>query len=119
MKNSLRIFFIAFGAVIVPTEVFCVSSAWETQGEVAQGLLQSMLWVNAVWIGMFWWFPRTALAGLLLIGLLIMPYQVVLLDRLTRLNTEVIRLVDSRLRLRNEGRPVPLTLDDEEFWIGA
>jgi hypothetical protein len=38
-----------------------------------------------------------------------------LLDRLTRLNTEMTRLVDSRLRLRAEGKPIPLKLDDYKF----
>lgn len=115
MRATLRILFTASGLVILPTEFYCVSSALETQGEVMQGLLQLLLWINAIWVGMFWWFPRAALAGLLAIGLLILPYQVALLDRLARLNTEMMRLTDSRLRLRSEGKPIPLSLDDYEF----
>lgn len=100
---------------MLPTESYCVSSALETQGEVMQGLLQLLIWVNALWVGIFWWYPRTALAGLLAVGLLVIPYQVALLDRLTRLNTEMTRLVDSRLRLLTEGKLIPPTLEDYEF----
>lgn len=115
MRTSLRILFAASVAVLLPSEFYCVSSALETQGEVMQGLLKLLLWANALWVGMFWWYPRVALAGLLAIGFLILPYQVALLDRLTRLNTEMTRLVDSRLRLRAEGKSIPLSLDDYKF----
>jgi hypothetical protein len=115
MTTSLRILFAASGLVILPTEFYCVSSALETQGEVMQALLKMLLWANMLWVGLFWWFPRAAQAGLLAIGLLIMPYQVALLDRLTRLNAEMACLVDSRLRLRAEGKPIPLGLDDYQF----
>jgi hypothetical protein len=115
MTTSLRILFAASGLVILPTEFYCVSSVLETQGEVMQALLKMLFWVNALWVGLFWWFPRAALAGLLAMGLLIVPYQVALLDRLTRLNAEMSRLVDARLRLRAEGKPIPLNLDDYKF----
>ena len=115
MRTSLRILFAASGMVLLPSEYYCVSSALETQGEVMQALLLMLFGANALWVGLFWWFPRAALAGLLAIGLLILPYQVALLDRLTRLNTEMTRLVDSRLRLRAEGKPIPLSLDAYEF----
>jgi hypothetical protein len=115
MTTFLRILFAASGLVILPTEVYCVSSALATQGEVMQALLKMLLWANVLWVGLFWWFPRAALAGLLAIGLLIIPYQVALLDRLTRLNAEMARLVDARLRLRAEGKPIPLNLDDYTF----
>jgi hypothetical protein len=107
--------FVVSFAVILPTEFYCVSSALATQGEVMQGLLRLLLWTNALWVGLFWWFPRAALAGLLALGLLIMPYQVALLDRLTRLNAEMTVLVDSRLRLRAEGKPLPSRLEDYKF----
>jgi hypothetical protein len=115
MRTSLRILFAVSGAVLLPSEFYCVSSALETQGEVMQGLLKLLLWANVIWVGLFWWFPRAALAGLLAMGLLILPYQVALLDRLARLNTEMMRLVDSRLRLQAEGKPIPLNLDDYKF----
>jgi hypothetical protein len=115
MRTSQRILFAASGTVLLPSEYYCVSSALETQGEVMQALLLMLFGANALWVGLFWWFPRAALAGLLAIGLLILPYQVALLDRLTRLNTEMTRLVDSRLRLRAEGKPIPLKLDDYKF----
>jgi hypothetical protein len=115
MKSWLRVIFLLAGVVLLPTEFYCVVSALETQGEVIQGLLWMLLWLNVVWMALFWWFPRLALGGLFAMGLLIMPYQVLLLDRLTRLNAEITRLVDSRLRLRTEGQPVPSTLDDYKF----
>ncbi len=115
MRTSPRILFAASGTVLLPTEYYCVASALETQGEVMQALLLMLLGANALGVGLFWWFPRAALAGLLASGLLILPYQVALLDRLTRLNTEMTRLVDSRMRLRAEGKPVPANLDDYQF----
>jgi hypothetical protein len=115
MATSLRILFGVSGTLILPAEFYCLSSALETQGEVMQALLKMLLWANVLWVGLCWWFPQAALAGLLAIGLLIIPYQVALLDRLTRLNTEMMGLVDSRLRLRAEGKPIPLDLDDYKF----
>lgn len=56
-----------------------------------------------------------ALAGALAVALAIVPYQVALLSRLTWLNKEIMSLVDARLRLRAEGKPIPATLEDFEF----
>lgn len=101
--------------VLIPTEYWCVQSALETQGEVMQAMLWALFWVNVVWIGIGAWSPRVAFIGLLVTALLIVPYQVFLLDRLTRLNSEMMQLVDARLRLRAEGKPIPPTLDDFKF----
>lgn len=101
--------------VLLPTEFWCVQSALETQGEVMQALLGALMWSNAAWVILLVWSPRAALVGLLATALMIVPYQVALLARLTRLNTEIAKLVDARLRLRAEGSSLPPTLDDYTF----
>jgi hypothetical protein len=115
MKRRLTILFLVGAAVLVPVEFLCVRSALETQGEVMQAALFVVLCGNLLCVPWLWRSPRVALIGLLVVGLLIIPYQVFLLDRLVRLNNEMIRLVDSRLRLRAEGKAIPATLDDFKF----
>lgn len=80
-----------------------------------QAMLGALIWSNVIWICVSGWFPRVALMGLLITALAIVPYQVSLLARLTRLNTEIMQLVDSRLRQRAEGKLIPPTLDDYKF----
>jgi hypothetical protein len=92
-----------------------VVTSLETQGEVMQAALRVLVWANISCAVAWWWSPRSALVGALTLGLLIIPYQLVLLDRLTRLNTEVMRLADARLRLQAQGKPAPLTLNDREL----
>lgn len=101
--------------VLLPTEFWCVHSAFETQGEVMQAMLSALFWLNVLWICVCWWSPRMALAGALALALAIVPYQVALLSRLTWLNNEIMSLVDARLRMRAEGKPIPATLDDYKF----
>lgn len=113
-RDGLAVFLLGL-LVLVPTEIWCVQSALETQGEVKQAMLWALFWLNVVWIGVGVWSPRVALIGLLVTALMIVPYQVFLLDRMTRLNSEMMQLVDARLRLRAEGKPIPSTLDDFKF----
>lgn len=101
--------------VLIPTEIWCAQSALETQGEVMQALLGALVWSNVIWICLGVWSPRASLVALLVTALLIIPYQVFLLGRLTWLNTEMMQLVDARLRLRAEGKAIPATLDDFKF----
>lgn len=101
--------------VLIPTEIWCAQSALETQGEVKQAMLWALFWSNVIWGCLAIWSPRAALIALLAVALAIIPYQVFLLDRLTRLNSEMMHLVDARLRLRAEGKPIPTTLDDHMF----
>jgi hypothetical protein len=113
-REGLALFMLGL-LVLIPTEIWCVQSALETQGEVMQAMLWTLFLSNAIWICLGGWFPRAASVGLLATALTIIPYQVFLLERLTRLNTEMMQFVDARLRLRAEGKPIPATLDDYEF----
>jgi hypothetical protein len=115
MKASLRLIFVLAAIILIPVEHFCVASSLETQGEVLQALFQVLIWGNVLWIAMCWWLPRSALAGLLCLAFLIIPYQVVLLDRLVRIEKEVMRIVDSRVQMRVNGKPIPDSLDDYKF----
>ena len=110
-----RLLFVAATIVLVPVELWCADSSLETQGEVMQALLTFLIALNVICAGLFWWFPRAALAGLLLLFALIVPYQVTLLNRLTRINNEVGRFVHERLQLRATGAPLPATIDDYKF----
>lgn len=114
-KREWLISFLLLGLFLLPTEYWCVTTALETQGEVMQGMLWGLAWLNVLWVLLSGWWPRAATIGMLVGALLIVPCQVALLGRLTRLNTEMMRLVDDRLRLRAEGKPIPPTLDDYEF----
>ena len=115
MTKTSRFLFVATALVIVPVELLCAESAFETQGEVMQALLGFMVGLNLIPAILFWWRPRAAIAALLFLFALIVPYQVALLNRLTRINNEVVRIVDSRLRLRATGARLPVTLDDYAF----
>ena len=111
----IRLLFVLAALVLVPVEIFCVWSSLETQGEVIEGLLRLMLGINLIPLALFWWRPQAALLVAVLLFALIVPYQLVLLNRLTRINNEVVRIVDSRLRFRATGTPLPVTLDNYTF----
>jgi hypothetical protein len=113
--RALKISFLFAALLIVPVEWLCATAALETQGEVNQAALMVLVAANVLPIAFFKWFPRAAFSALLSLGLLIIPYQVTLMDRLIRLNFEMMRLVDSRTRLRLEGRSIPVALDDFRF----
>jgi hypothetical protein len=115
MKTSLRLIFVLAAVILIPVELCCVASSLETQGEVLQGLFQILIWGNVVWIAICWWLPRAAIVGLLCLAFLIIPYQVVLLGRLVRIDKEVMRIVDSRVQMRVNGKPFPKSLDDYKF----
>ena len=98
--------------VLVPVELICAAAAYETIGEVASAFYWFIIILgNGVVLVVA--LGSRAIAGTLalLVGLMIIPYQVVLMDRLSRIQTEAARIVAYayETRLRTGAYPADLT----------
>jgi hypothetical protein len=88
--------------VLVPVELACAYLAYETIGEISSMLYYFAVGLNLVFIVVAIRFPRAAAVGAVLLGLAIVPYQLVLGDRLIRVQAEAAQIVghvyEERLR---------------------
>ncbi len=98
--------------LLIPVEMICAQAAYETIGEVANAFywLLIILGNGVVLIAAL---ESRAIAGTLalLVGLVIIPYQVVLMDRLSRVQAEAGRIVAyaHETKLRTGVYPADLT----------
>ena len=88
--------------VLVPLELVCAYLAYETIGEISSMLTYFAAGLNLILIVVALRYPRAAAAGAVLLGLAIVPYQLVLGDRLIRVQAEAAQIVghvyEERLR---------------------
>jgi hypothetical protein len=101
--------------VLVPLEVACAYLAFETLGEVVSGLYFMALAVNLVFILLAIRSPVAAATGAFLLGLVIIPYQAVLGQRLIRVQAEAARIVCYVYEERLESGEFPADLADYVF----
>lgn len=86
--------FVLILVIIVPVEVFCGLLAYETIGEVTMGLyIMTIIVFNGLLCALAFRSRTAAMIGVLVVALLIIPYQIVLADRLLRVQAEVTRIV--------------------------
>jgi hypothetical protein len=80
-------------AVLVPLEIVCARLAYKTLGEVTSSLYLLVVGLNLVFILLAQRRRGLAAAGIVLLALAIIPYQLYLGDRLLRVQDEAGRIV--------------------------
>jgi hypothetical protein len=80
-------------AALVPLEIVCARFAYETLGEVTSSLYLLAVGLNLVFILLAQRSRALAAVGIVLLALAIIPYQLLLGDRLLRLQDEAGRIV--------------------------
>jgi hypothetical protein len=93
MKKIEVLLFVLLMAVIVPLEVVCAFLAYETIGEVISALYFLALGINLLFILLALRSRSLAALGVVILALVIIPYQVVLGQRLLRVQAEAARIV--------------------------
>lgn len=81
-------------AVLIPLEIACAFLAFETIGEVVSAAYLLAVALNGLFLFAAIWSRRAAVMAALALGLLIIPYQLVLGLRLLRVQAEASRIVD-------------------------
>ncbi|MBN2471902.1 MAG: hypothetical protein JXN59_14360 [Anaerolineae bacterium] len=110
-KVESPIFFILLLAILIPLEVFCALLAYETLGEVMSGTyIVGIILLNGLLVALFFRHRAAAMLGVLGVALLIVPYQVVLADRLIRVQAEATRIVAYAYETRAETGDYPADL---------
>lgn len=117
-KSDRAIRSVLFAAVcllVFPTQLLCVDSAVETHGEVVQGLFRVLSVISVVAVLVFRFAPNFAFAAVLLVACTIIPYQVLLLNRLVQMEDAMKKIVHERTRLQVLGKEVPTEISAYEF----
>jgi hypothetical protein len=93
-KPDVLVFILLVGA-LVPLEVLCAFLAFHTLGEIVSGFyfLLVALNLNLVFVAIAIFSRTLAAIGAVALGLAIIPYQLVLADRLMRVQAEVTRIL--------------------------
>ena len=94
-RTDVLLFALLLGALI-PLEFVCALLAYETVGETTSGIyLVSIIGLNLLFLAVAFRYRAVAAIAVVGLALLIIPYQVILGDRLLRVQAEVTRLVSS------------------------
>ena len=96
MKKNNRVeilLFILLMGILVPLEVFCARLAFQTLGEVTSVLYFMALGLNLIFVVMAFRSRTLAALGIILLALVIIPYQLFLGVRLVRTQAEASRIV--------------------------
>ena len=115
MRKSERWLFGMLMVVLVPLEIGCAYLAFETLGEVTSALYLMATGINLIFIILAIRHPTAAAVAALILGLLIIPYQAVLGDRLVRVQSEAARIVGYAYEQRLETGVFPADLSEYEF----
>jgi hypothetical protein len=81
-------------AVLVPAEFACARLAYHTIGEITAGTYMMIVLVNVIPLALVVMAPRVAGAWIILLALLVIPYQLLLGVRWWRVHSEAQRMVD-------------------------
>jgi hypothetical protein len=95
----------------VSVELVCAQLAYETLGEVDRGIYWMVIALNLPLLVLALWRMPAAGVGVLILALIIVPYQVVLADRLWRVQNEAAQIVHyvQQERLANGSYPADLS----------
>jgi len=110
MERSKRWLLALLMLVLVPLEVACAYLAFETLGEVTSMLYFIAVVVNLLFILLAIRRPDAAAVGAFVLGLVIIPYQAVLGQRLIRVQAEAARIVSYAYEERLESGEFPADL---------
>ena len=116
MKKTEMLPFLFLLGLLVPLEVMCAFLAYETLGEVDSTLYFLAVGINLVFIIMFALkHPVIAATGVVLLGLLIVPYQLVLGHRLLQVEREAAGIVSYAYEQKVKTGEYPADLSGYEF----
>jgi hypothetical protein len=101
--------------VLVPIELACAYLAYETIGEITSMLYFLAVGLNLIFLIVAIWYPRAGALGALLLALAIVPYQLVLGDRLVRVQEEAARIVAYAYEQRLASGEFPSDLEAYEY----
>ncbi len=115
MKRPATLLFVLLMIVLVPLELACAYLAYETFGEITSHLYFFVVAINLAFIALAIGYPRAAALGAVVLGLVIIPFQLVLGYRLVRVQTEASRILGYVYEHRIDTGQYPEDLSDYEF----
>jgi hypothetical protein len=115
MKKVEILLFVLLMVVIVPLEVACAFLAHETIGEVTSALYFLALGINLLFVLLAVRSRSLAAIGAVILALLIIPYQVMLGQRLLRVQAEAARIVAFAYEHKINSGEYPLDLSGYAF----
>ena len=113
-KTEILLFGLLLG-ILVPLEVLCAYLAYETIGEIVSSLYFIVLGINLVFMVVAIRYRAVAALGAVVLGLAIIPYQLVLGHRLLRAQAEAASIVAYVYEYRLNAGEYPLDLSDYVF----
>ena len=93
MRSSERLLAMLLLCVLIPLEAVCTRLAYHTCGEITSCLYWMAVSANLAFVVLLFRHPVAAALGMLALGLVVIPYQLVLSDRLLRLPAESVRII--------------------------
>jgi hypothetical protein len=114
-KKVELLLFVGLLGLLVPLEVFCAYLAFETIGEIVSTLYFLAVGLNLLFIVLAFRSRNLAALGVVLLALVIVPYQLYLGDRLVRVQAEASRIVTYVYVERIDAGEYPTSLANYEF----
>jgi hypothetical protein len=115
MRRSETALFISLMAALVPMEILCARAAHETLGEVTSALYFMAVGLNLPFLLLAIRSRAIAALGATVLAVSIIPYQLVLTDRLFRVQAEAARIVSYVYEQRLIRGDYPVDLSDYAF----
>ncbi len=119
MKKGETLLFGLLMLVLIPLELMCAYLAYETIGEVVSVMYFLAVGINLVFIVLAVRNRTLAALGAVVLGLVIIPYQLVLGQRLLRVQAEAARVVSYVYEQRLATGEYPADLSNYEFHDSA
>jgi len=114
-KETIIVFVLLLG-VLIPLELFCAVLAYETIGEITSSLyVIGVIGLNLLFIMLAFRYRVAAMLGVVVLALLVIPYQVVLGQRLLKVQAEVTHIVSYAYEQRIQSGVFPSDLSGYAF----
>ena len=115
MRKPEILLFVLLMVILVPLELTCAYLAYQTIGEIVSHLYFLAVGINLLIVVLAIRYPRAAALGAFVLGLTIIPYQLVLGHRLLRVQLEASQMVAFVYEQRLSSGEYPVGLGDYEF----
>jgi hypothetical protein len=119
LKKGETLLFGLLMLVLIPIELLCAYLAYETIGEVVSVIYFLAVGINLVFIVLAVRNRTLAALGAVVLGLVIIPYQLVLGQRLIRVQAEAANVVSYVYEQRLASGEYPADLSNYEFHDSA
>lgn len=115
-RSETIIVFVLLLGVLIPLELLCALLAYETIGEITSSLyVIGVIGLNSLFIVMAFRYRTVATLGVVVLALFIIPYQVILGQRLLRVQAEVTHIVSYAYEQRIHSSAFPSDLSGYAF----